>query len=282
MLALLAACASDPADDTLAVPPPFPADPTDTSSPDAATTLERVAPSGSTAVVVSWEGVLGWWDGNNWVQVQGSVPLTGDETFRVHSVESAPGDATGSVPGPGCDLIPGAVSIRLSPALREGVPGAIGVTAPWPTDPHPHEAVDPDDEMRALVDDLVGGLGVEGGTEIVQLYAIDVDGDGSDERYGVAERSTNPALRPAEPGDHSVAFVVGPGGRADVLDAFVVTDPAVAELAVLRIGAFADIDHDEVDEIALGLTYAEGSGTRLVDRSTEGDHRVVLGNGCGV
>jgi hypothetical protein len=255
-------------------------------------------PTGKTAVVASADGVLGWWDGTSWVQAQSAAPVAGGETYQVFRLGSRPRMAVGSAPGLGCDIA-GGVAITLDPAFRMDdagfdpfSPHEIAVTASWDATPHPVSDVEPGADLVAAVSQALKGYGIDDpAPSFAQLFAVDIDGDGVDETFGVAERRSDPSgsLIPAPAGDYSLAFAQADGNGSPqlaVLGEYVVVeqpdDTYIQDLVVFRFDAVLDADHDGIDEVALRASYYEGSGVGLWDwRGPDVGFVDVIDSGCG-
>ncbi len=288
LAALVGACQAEPGPTTIPVPPPFPEAAVETAPPG--DTIPEL-PGERDAVVVAAEGVLAVWDGATWIQAQGAVPIAGGERYQVHAVGREPSVAVGDAPVAGCGLIEGSLEVRMRPDLLPSEVAGLAVAAPWDVTPHPVTAVEPDEEDRHVVARLLTELGVtDPNPGFPQLYEVDVDGDGAAERFGVAERLSNPNFTPAADGDYSLAYTrrhETSAGEvpAQLLDAFVVRldergSPDV-EPASLRYQAFVDADGDGVDEVGLGVRFSEGSGAWLFDRDRAGVFSAVATIGCG-
>jgi hypothetical protein len=253
-------------------------------------------PSGDTAVVAAHEGVLGWFDGDNWVQAQTSAPIDGDETFQVFRLGSAPATARGAGLDRGCPVFEEGIGVRLEPSpwpeFDPFSPSGIAVTAGWDASPHAVEALPVTEAYRGIATELLVTRGIDDDApEFAQLVRADIDGNGVAEVFGVVERRTGQgdALTPAPAGDYSIAFarvVSGEDVETTVLGEWVVVeheDPdVIQDLVVFRIDALADADGDGVDEVAVRSSYYEGSGIQLFDwQGPDGGFVEVVSAGCG-
>lgn len=284
-----------------------------TAEPTASTTVEPAATSTSElepetttteppparfGVVAAREGVLGWWDGNSWVQAQSSAPIEGTEAFRVFRVGADPTDAVGVGLNEGCAIDEPAVGVDLNPDPWAGdfgfepfEPSPIALSAPWDATPHTITPFAPSDTHAEAASAILLERGVDDPSpKFAQLLRTDVDGDGVNEVFAVAERRSDPsgALVPAPAGDYSIAFVrtvVDDVVNTQVLAEWVVVEQTeegfIQDLVVHRFDAFLDADGDGTDEIALRSSYYEGSGVTLWDRQGPGPFAAVISTGCG-
>lgn len=268
-----------------------------TTEPEPETTTTE-APAARFGVVAAREGVLGWWDGNSWVQAQNSAPIEGTESFRVFRVGSEPTDAAGVGLNEGCAIDEPAIGVDLDPdpwAAEFGFepfePSPIALSAPWDGTPHTMTAFAPSDTHAEAASALLLERGVDDpAPKFAQLLRTDVDGDGVNEVFAVAERRSDPsgALIPAPAGDYSIAFVrtvVDDVVDTQVLAEWVVVEQTeegfIQDLVVHRFDAFLDADGDGTDEVALRSSYYEGSGVTLWDRQGLGPFAAVISTGCG-
>jgi hypothetical protein len=245
-------------------------------------------------VVAAPDGVLGWFDGDNWIQAQDRAPIDGGEEVQIIRLGREVTSAVTSGLDAGCELVQPSVGLMIDDA-EWGYGDAfastpIAVAAPWDATPHPVAVLEPSSLYVEAARDLLGAIGVdEPDPRFAQLVRIDLEGDGVDEVFGVVERRTDPSgsLIPAEPGDYSVAFVravVDEKVETTVLAQWVVVEQEqegfIQDLVIFRIDAFADADGDGTDELALRTSYYEGSGVGLWDRGTFGFEQVISA-GCG-
>jgi hypothetical protein len=232
------------------------------------------------AVVVALDGALGWFDGNTWVQAQSSIPIQGGETFQIFGVGRPPAEAVAIDTNDGCELIQPSVGVALDPnpwvsGLEIFGSNPLAVSAPWDVAPHGVFPIQASPEYVRIASELLSDFGVDDPEpRFAQLLRTDMDGDGVDEIFAVAERRSDPsgALFDAPTGDYSLAFarvVVGEEARTFVLASWVVKPPDDngfgTDLVIYRFDAFVDADDDTVDEFALRSTYYEGSGVALYD-----------------
>lgn len=258
--------------------------PTTTTPVDSTTVAGTTTSSGPTttrfAVVVSIEGALGWYDGNTWVQAQDSLPVEGGETYQVHRIGAESTQVIGVETDGGCELVQPSIGVRFDPDPFAGGldifgPNPIAISAPWDTSPHGAFPIETTPTYQEIASGLLADIGVDDPEpRFAQMLRTDIDGDGVDEVFAVAERRSDPsgALLGAPAGDYSVAFarvVVGEEARTFVLGEWVVSEPDEqgfsSDLVIYRFDAFLDADADGTDELALRTTYYEGSGVALLD-----------------
>ena len=278
---------------------------TATSDPDTAgsstsvadTTTTSVSPAPRFAVVVAIDGALGWYDGNSWVQAQSSLPIQGGETFQVFQIGDQGSETVAVETDSGCELAQPSIGVTFDPDPWAGGldifgPNSMAVSAPWDAEPHGVFPIQASPEYQQIASSLLADAGVDDPEpRFAQLLRTDMDGDGVDEVFAVAERRSDPsgALLGAPPGDYSLAFariVVGEEVRTFVLAQWVVPEPdddaATSELVIYRFDAFMDADDDNTDEFGLRTTYYEGSGVSLYDYRGPDDGFVeVIRASCG-
>jgi hypothetical protein len=277
----------------------------ETTAPVPTTTLPTttVAPTTTIAsnaanvrsVVASVDGVLGWWDGSHWRQADAAnpAPIQGGETYTVVGTGQKHTTVTGSAPGVTCEINdpePALQTVDLGFPLRTIQPVPIALIGVEHPQPRPVVDLPVDSEVyRQAAAEVLAGLGVQDpDPRLVQVVRTDLEGDGVDEVFVVAQRLTNPASLWAGKGDYSVVFV------RRVVDAQVVTTVPWVSLAYTdergltneyivasQIAAIADLNGDGRMEVAVGWEYYEGSGTSLFELTTDG-FEYVIGAGCGL
>jgi len=281
--------AGDDGDDVGTVAPTTGGDET-TAAEDEDTTTTPTAARSASAVVVSLDGILGWWDGEAWVQAEpgAAPPVTGGERYQVVQVGRATAEATGSAPRAGCPIGDGSTTVELGlEAPAERGPRPIAVTGVDVPAPRPVELLRPDQYGPAATEALAG-LGIDDpDPAIVQVVRSDLLGDGTDEVLLVVERLGPDAPYPEE-GDYSVLLlrqVVEGEVRTTVLheaQAEVDPDGTVSPfLETVRIDALADLNDDGAMEIATSTTYYEGAATTVYESDAEDEPTEVLSLGCG-
>jgi hypothetical protein len=258
-------------------------------------TTTTTAPPGQASdvrsVIVSIDGVLGWWDGTRYVGAgDGQLPAVGGERYTLVGLDGTSA-AVGSAPEPGCELSdPPGVDIDVGleyPGPEDRLtspPVAVsGVADPAPRSPSALAslAVYVDAAAIALQD-----LGVEDASpELAQLLRVDLEGDGIDEVFIVAERLSDPETLFASPGDYSVLLL------RQVVDEQVVTTVVESSIAapdesetpfvsVVRVAGFADLNGDAAMELVIRSVYYEGAGTSAWQVGP-GRVELVLAAGCG-
>ena len=266
---------------------------TTTTVPPPTTTTFPPPPPGS-GVIVAFEAVLGWWSGSGWVQPDPGdpIPVEAGALYQVVRLDDPISLALGEAPGVGCEFV-GTSGVALNPPLSHSFeePNPVAVDVTWPIRPHLVEVVDPPPAVYTqIASDLLAGQGViDPNPPIVQVVRADLEGDGLEEAFIVAERQTN-ALNPAVVGDYSVAFmrrVVEGQVKTAILDFFVVKPPEVEgqiiALDIFRFAAMADLNGDQKMEIVVNSQYYEGSGVTVWEYVNDDlGPVVVLGTGCGL
>lgn len=241
---------------------------------------------------------LGVWDGSSWVDLA-------DEA--VYADPTAPGAAIISVDFPGqvagtYDLEPwgcidtdvhnGIVPTFVLPGLPEDPlyrQQAIGVTAAtWPLQPRPVNAVGVGaDIYQDTAEALLAGSGIDPTLgDVMQVFRVDLDGDGTEEVLVSFERLSPPF---GDTGDMSLVYarVLAGGGVDDqVLEQYVVTppepgDPEFPMIGGFRIAAIADLNGDARMEVVVAASGWEYVGTIVYEFDGTGFNEVITG-GCGV
>ena len=267
--------------------------PDSTAPPDSSGARGADVESGA-SVIVTAEGVAGWWDGSRWLagDTDEPLPLRGGEQFQVLLAGTEPTAAVAAPPDGGCEF-------NDAP----GVPGLIPRTEDWPqtspiavsgvADPLPRPVTvssGQPDVYRAAATEVLADLGVDDDRpELAQVIIADLDGDGSDEVVVTADRWSE--LIPATPGDYSMTFIrsAREGTVTTTVLAFdhapvrTYADGEFAINYVHRVSAIADMNGDGTMELALESMYYEGSSTEIYEITPrQRQPQKVLGIGCGV
>ena len=267
---------------TSVTPTTTPPAPTPTTTP----TLQ--VPQTSQGVAVVRLGVLGWWDGQGWVDPEDDapVPLEGGEEYQVTGV-GVPDVATVTGPAPelrGCGI--GEVYGVALPSFDAALTAHVAVTGVTDIQPRPVTLLDPAGYRNEAVTGLAG-LGInDSQPTVTQAVRVDLDGNGSDEVLLTVTRSPGPGT-PARPGDYSVLFV-----RRVVAGSVEVTsydqsipDPTIAGpqyVDKVTVGAVADLNGDGRMEVITEHELFEGQSAYAYELDSGGNMTPVLGVSCGV
>ncbi|MGH9185831.1 MAG: hypothetical protein ACRD0U_08480 [Acidimicrobiales bacterium] len=232
----------------------------------------------SETVVVSPLGVLGWWDGERWVQWHAGieVPLHGGEQYLTLTIATR-GAAVGGAPQPasgeGCGL-----GAELAPVVRlTGEDGAvdnspIGVTGPAVRlggDQPGEELSGENAEYQALAREALASIGVDDGDpHLAQVVRTDIQSDGTDEALLVAEQVSPGG---GVPGDYSALIL------QELVDGVVLTKvlhESIAEgsdetgqalVSTPRVAALVDINGDGSIELIVTYRLGESAATSVID-----------------
>jgi len=263
---------------TTAPPSPTVDVPAPTSAPLTTETTEPVTttrPSFASGVIVSAGGVLGWFEDGEWraADLVSDVPPTEGRPFRIVGPTGEVGSAIGSEAKPGCEIIEDHVDLDLDPdpfaAFDPFSSKPIAIDADWELVPQPVTELPLDSAAyRQIVSDHLASRGfADLEPQIVQLYRVDLEGDGADEVIIVADNHGGAFF---QQGVYSVVLVrkvIEDEVQMAVLhESIVAEDPEADEFAisvVARVSAIADLDDDGAMEIVLDSAYYEGAGTEL-------------------
>ncbi|HEX9855808.1 MAG TPA: hypothetical protein VGC47_10865 [Acidimicrobiia bacterium] len=272
--------------------------PATTTTVPPATTTSLAGSVTSLPVVAAGDGVVGWWDGSEWIEATGGppVPASGGEEYQLLLLSEPVALAIGGEPGPGCEFVEGSADVPIDFGELDGSdwprPRPVAVSASWNVQPYPVTVLDPVPEVYVgAASELLASRGIDDrAPTIVQAIRTDLEGDGVEEAFVVAERQANGSLNPAAVGDYSVAFmrkVVDEVVETAVLELFVVEEPevegAIIALDVFRFDAFGDLNGDGIMEFAVDDQYYEGSSTTIWQYVDDDLGPVpVMAVGCGV
>jgi hypothetical protein len=254
-------------------------------------------PDGTPAVVVSRDGLLGWWDGTAWQDVDArspEVPVEEGTTFTVVGIGRDASDATSGAPRLGCEPLD-TYTVPLDPALEEAwrVPGQIAVNATWDVVPRPVEELDPTSQTyRDAAAEIVADppLSIaDVSVQLDQVVRVDLDGDGVDEVIVVGRHpDADPSHAPRAGWYAFVAVrsVVNGTVRTDLLNhtVFHADDDSYPNMVTYELDAVADLNGDGRMEVVYGASAFEDASTYVVawDGPTAGSPQHVLSSGCGV
>lgn len=293
---------SPPADEPSATterdPSPAPGPPISAPPPSAPVT--RITPDPApppatpgTAVAVSRGEVLGWWDGQGWVQADPdrTAPVAGGEQYQIVHLGDTVTNATGSGLRTGCDVAsdrPSAVDVGLPPPSSDRDSSPVAVTGVPDPRPRPVTVVDPSGPTYRAAAEVLAWLGIDDPQPAVrQVVRGDLAGDGTIEVFVVVERLTDPEGLIAGPGDYSVVFMrrmVGGELRTFVVAQSIADSRAGGArfVQVHDVDALADLNGDGRMEVVVGYRHHEGAGTLVYEVALDGGLVQVLDRGCGV
>ena len=247
-----------------------------TTTAAAITTTSTTAPAALDGiVVVSPQGVLGWWDGAAWRAVdEGPVPVRAGDTYRIVTVDEPIRTAMGGAPDEGCQLREDDVGVPIDGLGWDGerFRGGVAVTGEHDLVPRPVRRVEPVptehvDAARAML----AAQGLRDPDPVVRESIVaDLDGDGVDEVIVVADHG--PRQDFDDTGQTSASVVLLrrlADGR--VVDQLIAADapaqrgdhPPPHVRYHLQVSAIADLDGDGVMELVLEDQYYEGAGAGI-------------------
>jgi hypothetical protein len=254
-----------------------------TTPADVTTTI---AGDGLVPLVVSRFGVMGYWDGSSWVDVEGpgDVPVESGAQFQVVMLDQPITNAVGGAVSL-CEPA-GSALMAFDPPLpgEFQAPGALAILASWPVRPY-EVTVDPTAvaEHRQAVIDFLGGNNIDDADPpITQHITTDLEGDGAfevvlvakrvpDDLFGSADDYSLALLRKQIEGEWQTAVLEFHTGSAD--NAYILSH---------SIAALADLNGDGKMEIVIDAAYYEGAGTVAYEYVNDDLGAVVaLGGGCG-
>ena len=290
---LLVACGSTAAPPTTPVPTSSTtSEPTSTTSTIESTTTIPQATTTMTAfpeleppLVVSSSGLLGYYDGTNWVPGEAVVNVEGGEEYQVVDLGGIAGSATGSslqICEPSQTPI-----IHLDPTLPVGhtEAGAIAITgASWTVVPRPvtTDGVAPADLIAEATSFLESRGLSDPEPTVGQYLTFDLEDDGAEEEllvirripedlFGNADSYSLVLMRKLIDVEHGTLVIEFSQGAAD--------NPYVVFHAVTAI---ADLNGDDKMEIVIDGYYYEGSGTAAWEYVDDDLGTVAaLSAGCG-
>lgn len=276
-------------------PPPSTTEaPTSTTTPSTTTTTEAPGTPGPSeganpppaGLIVAAEGVLGNWDGQQWVQWnRGQEPPGGDE-YTVVRLDGPVGTQTGRV-GPNTCGPAGEPTIELGLAADqvEYQPTPVGIAGVADPLPRSADVLDPGAAVyQQATADMAGSLGIDGGDpDVKQVVRADLDGDGTDEVLVAAERPGDGSTLLAN--DVAILFVRRVDGSAERADLVIGMYPGLEEAPgsdAYRISAIADLNGDGVMEVVVRSFAYEATWTLVFALDEAGVLRQALALDCGV
>jgi hypothetical protein len=271
--------------------PPPPSAPGTTTAPDPAAPPPTTP---GTAVSVSRGEVLGWWDGQGWVEPDPdrTAPVAGGEQYQIVHLGDTVTNATGSVLRTGCDIAsdrPSAVDVGPPQTGSDRDSSPVAVTGVPDPRPRPVTVIDPSGATyRAAAAEVLAGLGIDDPQPAVrQVVRGDLAGDGTYEVFVVVERLTDPEGLIAGKGDYSVVFMrrMVAGELRTFVVAQSIADSGAGGTRFVQahdLDALADLNGDGRMEVVVGYRYYEGAGTAVYEVAPNGGLVQVLHRGCGV
>ena len=254
---VIIAAACDSARESEAPPAADPSATTQNSGPTAPASIPAPSQSAALAVTVAPYVVAGWWDGHGWVSADGKrpVPVSGGEMYSILGLTGPVTTGTGSEAREGCETDPGTSTIKISGMELNGSrPGPIAVS-------------------NVIAD-------------VVQALRTDLEGDGKDEVFVVAERIADRTGLYARPGDYSFVLlrrVVNGTVRTTIVAESVpdVTPGTTPFIYSHRVSAIADLNADGRMEVALEVRQYEGIGVSVFELQPDGAMTAVMATDCG-
>lgn len=273
------------------ISPPLPPSTTSTLPTTTTTLLEGNWADAPIVAGGPFVGVLGWWDGAQWVQAEEGTALDvgGGEDYQVALL----GSSTIIQGGPrvqGCDFVrddypaiefsdPQALTELADSGIRTTISG-VAISAPWELVPRPVTRGEAHPHLEALAVDLLGSMGFEtNAVVIVQTVDADLDGDGAMQTIVVAEETE---LANSASGVYSIVFVAGVREiEPQIIDSSVIPRGEEGFPASFRVGAVADLNGDQVMEVVLSGEAWESSWVSVYEWTGAGLERRISA-GCGV
>lgn len=263
---------------------------TTAASSSTSTTTTLAGQWASAPVVISSYGVLGWWDGEEWVQQVGTdePPVQDGDQFQVVRFGYEGEVVRASGLDTRCEISEVA-EIRGVTVDKPGALGSlpdlegVGVSAPWDIFPHDVQLLSDDGTYAAFAREVLAGLGMEvDSPRVKQLIRFDLDGDGVLEVVTVAE-TENPTLTD-EPGHYSIIFlrrIVDGEVKTYIVEDSVHGDDRIP--LTFGVAGVADLNGDGRMELVINWGYYEGSGIGVSEFETDELGYVSrIGSGCGV
>jgi hypothetical protein len=252
--------------------------------------LTVVGPDQQLNVIMLGPSFAGWWDGDDrtWVDadpVTPGIPLAQGTQLQVASLDGQQPSVVAGNPVRDCEPL-GTWTASLEPVI-DSAADTVAVEATWPLLPRPVTVLSPTipEYERAVVDHL-GRRGLSDVPVAVdQVIRADLDGDGLDEVVVAAHHpdAVNGVGAPA--GSFSVVLLrrVVDGGVDTIAlfkDLHPVADTDLPTMLFGTVSAIADLNGDDVMEIAIRWRSFEGSGIDVYETATDAPNR-VLTTSCG-
>lgn len=230
--------------------------------------------------------LLGGVEENGWIDAgRTAAALIGGETYRVYTASASAGTATGSAPEARGGVCPGTV-LSLSPA--PAIEMSLGVGGDWDPAPRTPAILDATAVHRDAVANLLAQEGVTVdpiAVNVVQVWSVDVDGDGWEEAIIQAARLKEGGATPAvDAGDYAViAMIKETDAGQRIVPVAINAFPEPQELAYpwrYYLPNILDLDGDGRLELVVSAARFEGQQTTVYVVDGDGTVRSVLSAGC--
>jgi hypothetical protein len=260
-----------------------------TSVPQSTTTSAPPSAGSTPTIVVSVDGVLGGWDGENWVGADAVDAVPGAD-YQIVRLADPITTATATTRTWSCDAAPEmeTIDVGLEYPGDRLAPSPIAVTGVADPRPRPVETLDPaTPEYREAAVGVLADLGIDDpDPEVVQVVRADLEGDGTAEVFVTTEYMANGTVNSVE-GDYSVTFlrrIVEGSVRTMIVSESVsrFLGGYQSSVAAARVSAIADLNGDGQSEVVLDLSAWEQSATVVHEVGSAGNLAQVLRLDCGV
>jgi hypothetical protein len=228
--------------------------------------------------------LLGGASPEGWISPEESVSrFSGEVTYSLSSMtQEAKYFLWGQSPqtSPTCK----AYTVRSEAGLNEA--GFVGVVDGWAITKRPVDELSPDSEVyrQALTDWLTEQGVSDPQLEVVHIYRVDLEGDGSDEIF-ISATHLDESQHTTKAGDYSIVLMRKVNGN-DVVTKLVVGDVykskdlEITYPNTYSLANFIDLNQDGVLEVMVASTRWEGLGASLYEVNGENVEQ-VLEAGCG-
>jgi hypothetical protein len=285
---LVAACASGA---------PAPTIPSTTGTSVPATTVVTALPTTTIAptttipaaepvpLVVSRYGVMGYWDGTEWLAVVGpeEVPVEPGETYQVVLLDQPISEAIGGEVTL-CEPA-GTALMEFDPPLGEPLEiGATAVLATWDLRPQPVTVITDTapEHLQAAIDVLAASGIDDPDPPVTQHLSADLEGDGVAEEVLIVKNVPDDLFGSA--GVYSLAMLrkqIEGEWQTAILELSIGADDNIYVLSH-SLSAIADLNGDGKMEIIVDAAYYEGAGTAAYEYVNDDLGPVVaVAGGCG-
>ena len=247
---------------------------------------EAATPPPPAGLVVAAEGILGRWDGTQWLRWNpGDQPEGGDE-YTVLGLDGVVRTQAGLV-GPNACRPEGepTIELGLTAGSVDDEPAPIGIAGVEQPLPRAAEVLDPEaPEYQEATAEMARTLGIDGGDpDVKQVVRADLDGDGTDEVLVAAERPGDGSTLLSN--DVAILFVRRVDGSTVRNDLVIGMYPGLEEAPgadAYRVAAIADLNGDGEMEVAVRSFGYEATWTLVFAMDDAGVLRQVMERDCGV